>query len=197
MLRIVRLRQPAIDAGASDEALVALALHDRQVFGLLYDRYVDPIYRYCYGRLDQREDAEDATTLIFTRALAALPTQRGVSFRSWLFAIAHNVVLNARRDGVRDQPLDAAGEMLDPSPTIEDLAAAADRRHSVSQALWLLPEEQRRVEELRLAGLTGPEVATTLGRSHDSIRTTQRRALARLRVLLCVTPEASEGRHAS
>jgi RNA polymerase sigma-70 factor, ECF subfamily len=197
VLRIVRFRRPVIDAGASDEALVTLALHDRQVFGLLYDRYVDPIYRYCYGRLDQREDAEDATTLIFTRALAALPTQRGVSFRSWLFAIAHNVVLNARRDGVSNQSLDAALEVLDPSPTIEDLAAAADRRHSVNQALWLLPEEQRRVVELRLAGLTGPEVATTLGRSHDSIRTTQRRALARLRVLLSVTPEASEGRHAS
>ena len=61
---------------------MARALHDRQAFGLLYDRYVDPVYRYCYGRLGSREEAEDATSLIFARALAALPTHRGGSFRS-------------------------------------------------------------------------------------------------------------------
>ena len=66
--------------------------------------------------------------------------------------------------------------------------------------MTLLPEEQRRVVELRLAGLTGPEVAAALGRSHDSVRTTQRRALARLRTLLGITPDApcaTEGCHAS
>ena len=197
MPRVVRFRRPVIAAEATDEALVTLALHDRQVFGLLYDRYVDPIYRYCHGRLGEREDAEDATSLVFARALAALPTQRGDSFRSWLFAIAHNVVLNARRDGVSDRPLDAALKVLDPSPTVEDQAAVADRRRSVSDALTHLPEEQRRVVELRLAGFTGPEVATTLGRSHDSVRTTQRRALTGLRVLLGVTPDAAEGQNAS
>ncbi|MDF3038732.1 MAG: transcriptional regulator, LuxR family [Thermomicrobiales bacterium] len=80
------------------------------------------------------------------------------------------------------------------------MAEAAERRRSVSEALALLPEEQRRIVELRLAGLTGPEVAAALGRSHDSVRTTQRRALARLRTLLGITPDApcaTEGCHAS
>jgi RNA polymerase sigma factor (sigma-70 family) len=98
---------------------------------------------------------------------------------------------------VSDRPLDAALQALDPSPTVEDQAAVADRRRSVSDALTHLPEEQRRVVELRLAGFTGPEVATTLGRSHDSVRTTQRRALTGLRVLLGVTPDAAEGQNAS
>ncbi len=181
----------------SDETLVALALGDRQAFGLLYDRYIDAVYRYCYGRLGDREDAEDATSLIFARALAALPTQRGPSFRSWLFAIAHNVVLNSRRDAGHSQPLDAAHERLDPGPSVEELVTEADRRHSVRKALARLPDAQRRVVELRLAGLSGPEVAVALGRSHDSVRTTQRRALAALRVLLNVTRDTEEGRNAS
>lgn len=197
MPNVVRFRQAMTMEETSDEALVALALRDRQAFGLLYDRYVDAIYRYCYGRLGDREDAEDATSVIFARALAALPAQRGLSFRSWLFAIAHNVVLNSRRDAGHDQPLEAASERLDPGPTVEELVTDADRRRSVSQALAHLPDQQRRVVELRLAGLTGPEVATTLGRSHDSVRTTQRRALAALRVLLGVTRDAEEGRNAS
>lgn len=194
---MLRLRQATAQEEASDEVLVALALHDRQAFGQLYDRYVVAIYRYCYSRLGDREDAEDATSLIFSRALAALPTHRGASFRSWLFTIAHNVVINARRDASHTYPLTVVVEVADPGPRPEDLAEAAERRHSVSEALALLPNEQRRVVELRMAGLTGPEIAASLGRSHDSVRTMQRRALARLRTQLGIAPESAEGRHAS
>jgi RNA polymerase sigma-70 factor (ECF subfamily) len=176
----------------SDEALVARALDDRQAFGLLYDRYAVPVYRYCYGRLGDREQAEDATSLIFLRALAALPTQRGPSVRSWLFAIAHNVVLNAWRDANPVRPLDAAIGLADVGPAPDELALAAERSDSVRRALALLPEEQRRVVELRMSGLSGPEVAEVLGRTHDSVRTTQRRALARLRLHLNVATEEGE-----
>jgi RNA polymerase sigma-70 factor, ECF subfamily len=190
-------QQPGMSDEESDEMLVALALRDRRAFGILYDRYVERIYRYCRGRLRDREDAEDATSLVFARALAALPTHQGPSFRSWLFVIAHNVVLNARRNGSTDQPLAVALDVVDLDAPLEDRVLLAERRRSLSQALGLLPEEQRRVVELRLAGLTGPEVAATLGRSHDSVRATQRRALAQLRTLLGITPESAEGRHAS
>jgi RNA polymerase sigma-70 factor (ECF subfamily) len=194
---LLRPSQAAASEETSDETLVALARHDRQAFGLLYDRYVGPVYRYCYGRLGDREEAEDATSLIFSRALAALPTHRGDAFRSWRFAIAHNVVLNARRDASRHHPLAIVIELPDPGPRLDELAEAAERRRSVLGALALLPEEQRRVVELRMSGLTGPEVAAALGRSHDSVRTTQRRALARLRIILGIAPETMEGSHAS
>ncbi len=194
---VIRFRRATETDEASDDALVALALVDRQAFGHLYDRYVGLVYSYCYRRLGTREDAEDATSLIFTRALAALPTQRGASVRSWLFAIAHNAVLNACRDASVDRPLDAILGVVDRSPSPDDLAMATERRGSVARALTLLPNDQRRVVELRLAGLTGPEVAATLGRSHDSVRTAQRRALAQLRVLLGITPTDEEGCHGS
>jgi RNA polymerase sigma-70 factor, ECF subfamily len=182
-------------ATTSDEALVAAALADRETFGVLYDRYVDRVYRYCYGRLGDREAAEDATSLIFVRALAALPTHHGHSFRSWLFTIAHNVVLNARRDASRAQSLAVMEEIAEPGPPLDERVEDAERWHSVRRALSRLPEEQRRVVELRLAGLTGPEVALAVGRSHEAVRTTQRRAVARLRELLGVTSTSEESRH--
>ncbi len=74
---LLRFRKPAIDPAMSDEALVALARHDRQAFGVLYDRYIDLVYRYCLSRLRDREDAEDVTSLIFARALAGLDNQPG------------------------------------------------------------------------------------------------------------------------
>jgi RNA polymerase sigma-70 factor (ECF subfamily) len=192
---LLRLQPAAVTEEASDAVLVTASVSDRQAFGLLYDRYVDAVYRYCYGRLRDRETAEDATSLIFARALAALPTHRGGSFRSWLFAIAHNVVLNTQRDVSHDAPLTVVIDLADPGPSLEELTVTEERRVSVRQALPWLPEEQRRVVELRLAGLTGPEIALALGRSHESVRTTQRRALARLRTLLDVLAAAGERGH--
>ncbi|MGH2559652.1 MAG: RNA polymerase sigma factor [Thermomicrobiales bacterium] len=173
-----------------DAGLAARAASDRDAFARLYDRYVEAVYRYCYRRLGHREAAEDATSLVFTRALAAMPrydAQVG-SFRSWLFVIAHNVVTDRYRAARPVQPLDLAAEVFDPDPSPEDLAVMADQRRSVSAALAELSEEQRRVVELRLTGLTGPEIAVALGRTHATVRTTQRRALIRLRALLGVVP---------
>jgi DNA-directed RNA polymerase specialized sigma24 family protein len=52
-----------------------------------------------------------------------------------------------------------------------------------------LPRDQRQVVELRLAGLTNPEMAAILGRSVPAIKMLQARALIRLRSLL----DASHG----
>src|SRR3954465_7414840 len=90
----------------SDAALVDRSKVDPQSFALLYRRYVTAIYRYCYHRLGNAELAEDATSDIFLKALAALPKHRSdESFRSWLFAIAHNVVTDGYR-AQRTEPLD-------------------------------------------------------------------------------------------
>ena len=81
------------DAATADEDLVALAQGgEREAFAALYDRYLPRVHGYCYRMLGTREAAEDANTEIFMRALAALPAYRAGEFRSWLFAIAHNVV---------------------------------------------------------------------------------------------------------
>jgi RNA polymerase sigma-70 factor, ECF subfamily len=177
-------------AGADDATLVVWAQGDRRAFALLYRRYLDPVHRYCYRRLGSREAAEDATSLVFTKALAALPAYRAGSFRSWLFAIAHHVVtddLRARRPAAG---LEAAANLPDRTPSPEALALVAEADRSVVGLLARLPPEQRRVVELRLAGLTGREVAAVLGRSLPAVKIAQVRAYARLRGLLGVpTPQ--------
>jgi putative hemolysin len=61
-------------------------------------------------------------------------------------------------------------------------------------ALAELPPGQRRIVELRLAGLTGAEIAQTLGRSRGAIDTTYCRAIARLRGLLGTSDQRGETR---
>ena len=177
------------DAPADGEAaLVARAREDPEAFGLLYDRYVDDIFAFCYRRLGAREAAEDATSQVFTNALAALPRyrERDGAFRSWLFSIAFHVV----SDGFREQrrrpsaSLDSAASLADPEPSPEDLAIAADQKDVLAWLLAQLTGNQRRIIELRLAGLSGDEIARILGRTRNAVDVAQHRAIKRLRRLL-------------
>lgn len=180
-----------------DEAvIVARARLDPAAFAPLYQTYLDPVYRYCYRRLGSRESAEDATSLIFERALRALPTFRGESFRAWLFTIAHNAVTDDyRRRGAAAQFIDAL-DIVDPAPPPEQVALLADERRLLRTALGLLPAEQRQVIELRLSGLPSVEVASILGKSPQAVRALQLRATRRLQTLLSSPGAAPEVRHA-
>jgi RNA polymerase sigma-70 factor, ECF subfamily len=160
-----------------------------QAFAMLYHHYLDPIYRYCYRRLPTAEDAEDATSLIFARALAALPRQREEhALRSWLFAIAHNVVADHYRAQRPTLTLTAAAEVTDPARA-ETRSLEDDELRSL---LARLPDDQARILELRLAGLTGPEIARVLGKSATAVKVAQFRAYARLRLLLGQTRAEAE-----
>lgn len=177
------------EGGDDDLRLMRLAQANLSEFARIYDKYVDAIYAYCRRRLDTVPLAEDATSQTFTKALAAAPGFREGSgtVRSWLFAIAHNVVLDQirwlNRRAIR--PLDEALDLIDEAPSPEAAALASEAHRELAGALAWLTDEQRQVVELRLAGLSGPEIAEVLEISHTAVRALQRRALLRLRGALC------------
>lgn len=183
---------PAASGAVDDAAIVARAKRDRQAFAPLYETYFDRIYAYCWRRLGTTDAAADATSLIFAKALAALDRCDDWSFRSWLFAIAHNVVTDVYRTHRVTEPLTAAGGLSDGSPTPEERLLATEERQRVRLLLGALSADQRAVVELRLSGLTGQEISAVLGKSRTAIDSTQHRAIARLRVLLGV--ESAPGR---
>ncbi len=194
-----RHRPPVPGGDADDALLLGMAKRDRQAFASLYRRYVDPVYRYCDRCLGNRELAEDATSLIFTKALAALDRCHDDAFRSWLFTIAHNVILDMRRQQRNVGSLDEAAEVADRGQehSPEAQALASDDARTIRALLVQLPDEQRHLLELRLAGLTDAEIARVLGRSHGAVRMSQYRAIARLRALIGVLETPKEGPHGS
>ncbi|MDQ3656833.1 MAG: sigma-70 family RNA polymerase sigma factor [Chloroflexota bacterium] len=169
---------------ADDErVLVARAASDPEAFAPLYLRYFDRIHAYCYRRLGNPEEAADVTSIVFSRTLASIHTFRGDRFRSWLFAIAHNALADHYRHRRPERSLDDAAWLLDQHPSPEDEAIAHEAQRTVSSLLAGLPEEQRHVVELRLAGLTSKEIGTVLGKQANAIDQAQYRAMTRLRVL--------------
>jgi RNA polymerase sigma-70 factor (ECF subfamily) len=155
------------------------------------------VYRYCFRRLGHPEAAADATGQVFAKALAALPRYRddAGSFRSWLFAIAHNVLVDEARVRRTTTSLDAAANVPDQAPSVEEEMLSTETAALIRGLLARLTPDQRQVMELRLAGLTGPEIAVTVGRSLGSVKIAQVRAFATLRAAL--TPSGGAEQEAS
>jgi RNA polymerase sigma-70 factor (ECF subfamily) len=166
-----------VDPGPEDAVLVAAARADRQAFRPLYERHVQPIYRYCYVRLGNREAAEDATSEVFMKALAGLGGYRGGLFLAWLYRIAGSVVADARRREGRARPalpLAAADQLAEPSHD-------HDTAIMLRGALDVLPDELRAVIDLQLAGWTSEQAGAALGKSPSAIRMARARAIDHLR----------------
>ena len=114
--------------------------------------------------------------------------------RSWLFTIAHNLAVShyrARRDTL---PIDAV-RILDHAPPLDDHAIRGDDLHRLRTALGTLTDEQRRVIELRLAGLSGIEISKAAGKSHSAVKMLQHRALEQLRLALSAPAFGTEATH--
>lgn len=178
-------QRPSTDPDLPD---VVAAQQDRAAFAVLYRRYLDRVYAYCFYLLGDHHDAEDATERTFLAALRALDgfRDRGSSFRAWLFRIAHNELANAVRGRSRRRRhtlnLDGMGEGVEPpAPEASDPAQALDRlddARRVRSALERLPADRRQVVVLRFVdGLSAAEIGDVLGRSVGAVRVLQHRAL--------------------
>jgi RNA polymerase sigma-70 factor (ECF subfamily) len=178
---------PTNDTGP-DAQLVQRAKHgDSEAFGLLYHRYFDRLLRFTGVRLGSREDAEDATQATFLRIAMALPRCRDdTQFASWVFTIARNVVVDARRAGRREVGmLDEVTEVTDPAASPEELAldSAGASELNAACARCLTPRE-RELLALRLHGFPDREIATRLGMSECAVRAANYRAMRKLRACL-------------
>jgi RNA polymerase sigma-70 factor (ECF subfamily) len=173
-----------IQAAPTDDDLVRAAQLALPAFEQLYQRYVNDVYRFCLRRLQSEADAADATSAIFTRALANIKACQPATFRSWLYAIGRNVVTDHYRALHPTEVLDGSLEVVDSSAGPEEVAIQQDESRSLANVLKRLSDEQRAVIELRLAGLTGNEIAIALGKSRNAIDQAQFRAISRLRTLL-------------
>ncbi len=167
---------------AQDEsALVRAAQTDSEVFALLYDRYVQRLYHYCYHRTNNAHDAEDLTAQTFLAALEAFPHyRRDGHFAAWLFTIARNKVVDYYRH-TPNVPLD---EAMAP-PFHSDLANEAEssqQKGILLHAIRVLKEDEQELIRLRyVAELSFAEIARALHKSEGATKKMLYRLLARLK----------------
>jgi RNA polymerase sigma-70 factor (ECF subfamily) len=178
----LRLDGTQVPGGDPDRADVLAAQRDRAAFDVLYRRYLDRVYGYAFYQLRDHHDAEDATERTFLAALRALPEFRdeGATFRAWLFRIAHNTIINARRSRFRGrtEPLPDGLDRIAPNADPAGLVVEADEARRVLRAVAELPDDRRQVVLLRFVdGLSSREIGQVMDRSEGAARVLLHRAL--------------------
>ena len=166
---------------ADDSALIIASQKDPAAFAALYDRYVQPVFRYLYSRVGNAAQAEDLTAQTFLSVLEALPRYRHRGhFSAWLFTIARNNVMNLFRQHRAQVSL----EEMDPPAEDVDLLNRIEQSEEIaglSRLIRGLQADEQEILRLRyVAELPFAEMAALLGKKEDTVKKSLYRLLARL-----------------
>jgi RNA polymerase sigma-70 factor (ECF subfamily) len=150
----------------------------------LYDAYAGRVFGYL--RAQGADEPEDLTSEVFLRVFDRLPQFAGdePNFRSWLFTIAHRILIDdARRRQRRPQTIALVADVESHAAgDVEREALANVGAEWADELLATLPPDQRAVVALRVtADLSLEQVARILDKRVGAVKALQHRALAALR----------------
>ena len=161
---------------------------EAEAFGLLYDHYLPPIYRFVLFRVSHREEAEDITHQTFLKAWERIEQyeSKGYPFGSWLYRIARNTIIDSHRRANPQVNIEevtsylaaeeqSQSDFLDMKIEWELLLTAMRELKEVEQEVLIL----RFVEDL-----THQEAAEIVGKSEGAVKLIQHRALKNLKGIL-------------
>ena len=176
----------------ADWELIDRARTDSTAFGVLYDRYLDRIYRFIYVRVHERSLAEDITEEVFFKALKNIKNYHdlGASFSAWLYTIAGHAIADHYRRRCRQAELGSGGHQSASAELVLDLVVKRDEQRRVWEAIDQLPRHQRTAMILKFsADLSNDDVARLMHKTTAAAKLLVHRAVQRLRLEL--VPEST------
>jgi RNA polymerase sigma-70 factor (ECF subfamily) len=149
-----------------------------------YEQYKNKIFVYFLYRVNfNRTLAEDLTSEVFLKALKSFDGfDLARSFQSWIFAIAHNHLVNHYRVAHRET------ELLEDQFVTRQEIDQVDQKQELERvftAINKMADSDREILLLRFVDqLSNTEIATLLEKDEGAVRTKMSRSLAKLREIL-------------
>ena len=170
----------------SDEALMArVARGDAPAYRTLTRRHLPAMLGLARRILGNAADAEDVAQEAMLRVWTHAPRwQPLAAFRTWLTRVVVNLCLDRKR---RAQwvALEAAGEIVDPTPGVVEKAEHDERERLLAAAIAELPARQRSAIVLTYSeGMSNAQVAEILDTSVSAVETLLIRGKQNLRARL-------------
>jgi RNA polymerase sigma-70 factor (ECF subfamily) len=163
---------------------------DEAAFSVLYDRYFTRVFRFVQGRLNNRADVEDTVQDVFIAVFSSLESYRGEApFGAWVLGISRRTIASRFKrkyhatvplEGYHDDPktIDITMPMVRREPTPLEVFEYGERVKQIERtASETLTPEQRRLFELHhLNHRPIQEIARTLKKSEDAVKSNLYRA---------------------
>jgi RNA polymerase sigma-70 factor (ECF subfamily) len=183
MLVVIEGQPPPVESD-DDTVLATQALHNPDAFTLLYERYLNRVYRYLLSRVGDEQDAQDLTAQTFMAAWEGLRNYEGSGvFAAWLMGIARHKSADQFRRRQKIIPLDE--HTPHPAPMPEEAAEQQLQLDAVLRALHTLSADRAEAVSLRIfAGLSAAQAGEIMGRSEAAVNMLVYRAIQDLRRLV-------------
>ena len=155
---------------------------DREAFSLLYEAYLDRVYRFIFFRVTDAQIAEDLTSQVFLKAWENLSRYHPHSpFLAWLYAIARNTVIDNYRTRKQTVSLDEAAPIAARDEKLDDRMIMEFEMKSLQAAMQHLTKDQREVIALKfISEYDTVQIAKRMHKTEGAIRALQMRALQAL-----------------
>lgn len=134
-----------------EQGWIRQAQANPELFGPLYKKYHEPIFRYVHQRMDDTEMAFDVTSQVFMKALKNLHKYefRGVPFGSWLYRIAKSELYQAFRDKQAQRTVNVESVVLFEMMDEMDEDQSEKNKRILFSALGKLKEDALQLIEMR------------------------------------------------
>lgn len=180
---------------SKEKEIIEKAKRDPEVFGLLYDKYYQPIFGYILKRTADIELTQDLTSQTFFKSLKNLGRFRwqNIPFSAWLYRIATNEVNSfyRKRKRIVQVSFDKIPEISSEVRTDEELKRAEEELKSkkefirLHQSISQLNPIYQNVIALRFFDKKKiSEISQILGKSQGTIKSQIHRALKELKKVM-------------
>ncbi len=178
--------------GDSNNMLERYLSGDVEALGELVEEYRRPLYGFILRMTEGRVEANEVFQEVWYRAINKMDTFKGGNFLSWLFRIAHNLIIDNSRKSRRfvepyenmddDDAIKPEENLADISPSPAEIVEDDNTGRVIREALRVLPPEQREVFLMRVDGeLPFKEIARIQGVSINTALARMQYALEKLR----------------
>ncbi len=154
-------------------------------FSLIYDQYIDKIYRFVYLKVNSQEVAEDITSKVFLKAFEAYKSGQEISnMGAFLYQIARNDLANHYRDSAKKQTIspDTMAEAPDDRTNVHEKAVFGEDIAKVKAALaGLRKDHQDVLIWYYLEDMGAEEIAALVNKPAGTVRVMIHRGLEALR----------------
>jgi RNA polymerase sigma-70 factor, ECF subfamily len=167
------------------DLLQAVAMRNQSAFGVIMERYYQPVYRVAWRLAAGHVDTEDVTQEAFLR-LWSNPRQikQAAALKSWLMRVASNLVMDKYRQKPM-QELETADHIADDVPSAGTQIDQIRIRHSIDNAIAKLPDRQKQALILvHFEHMTNIAAAETMELSVDAVESLLARARRNLKIKL-------------
>lgn len=168
-----------------------------ELFGKLYDRYAQKVYRKCLSILKNENDAQDIAQDILTKTFLKIGSFKGdSSFSTWLYHITYNTCIDFLKKQQAERKRQEKLQLLDTNPDYEienteqreALEVKIDHLENVFSRLD--PNEQSLLLMKYQDGLKIEEISNLLQVSNGAVKMRLMRTRDKLRKLYDQKPVA-------